>query len=140
MLNSSNKAYVSGGRALSVSGTVRVPVAATRIKAYIDANGYWVGSNDSYCVRIPVTVGVSYRLRWTTTTSSKAGTIFRWGFTDSNEEPGGQQLYDWVRSTPQSTASTTVTATKQYLIIQISASYAATILNNKRLIVEAIIS
>jgi hypothetical protein len=137
LTNNSGKVLVDDGNALAVSGYVRMYVPSTRYQGYIDTTGKWVGSSDSYTIKIQVTKGVSYRMRWTTTSSSLVGTIFRWGFTDSTTAPNSQQLDSWVRTTPQDTSSATATATKKYIIIQFSASYAAGLLSNGRFILEA---
>ena len=104
----------------------------TRINAYINADGAWVSYNDSYCVCVPVTVGKQYNLHFSTTDSSLVGTIFRYGFSNA-DTPSGQSLSGAVRSTPQNLSNATVTATGQYLVIQLSATTAPGVISNEYL-------
>lgn len=101
----------------------------TRIDAYINASGNWVYYNDSYCVCVPVTVGTQYNLHFSTTDSSLVGTIFRYGFSESNT-PEGKGLSGLARSTPQDLSDSTVIATGPYLAIQLSAATAPDVVSN----------
>lgn len=101
----------------------------TRISAYIGTEGAWTSYNDSYSVCVPVTVGKQYNLHFSTTDSSLVGTIFRYGFSNTNT-PTGQSLSGFARSTPQDLSNATETATGQYLVIQLSAATAPSAISN----------
>ena len=121
---------------------------ATRYYAYCAADlTHWVWSSDSYSIVIPVTVGEKYKLELSSTNQSLVGTIFRYCFVDtvysdwqSTSTPSVSQAdaYDMERSTPQDYTTTEVTATHPYLIIQMSASYAASVLSNGYLTVTEV--
>ena len=111
-----------------------ITIDSARITAYISEDGLWV-ADTGYCIAIPVTVGNKYAIRMTETDSDIVGTIFRWGFTNSTT-PSGQQLSQWVRSTPQDTQFAELTADNTYLIIQLSASKAAGVVSNGYLVVQ----
>jgi len=139
LINNQNKVLINDdNKAIAVSGTVRIGINPTRIYAWINTNNAWVHADDSYSVLIPVTKDTTYRLRWTETDSSKVGTIYRYGFTDINSAQG-QSLANCLRTTPQDASTVTVTASGDYLVIQISGARGKTIFNNNWLIVEAIV-
>ena len=104
-------------------------IDSTRINAYISENGLWTSSSSSYSVCVPVTVGKQYNLHFSTTDSSLVGTIFRYGFSESNTLEG-QGLSGLARSTPQDLSDSTATATGPYLVIQLSAATASDVLSN----------
>lgn len=138
LINTSDKVMVSNGNALRVSGDTRVRIPPTRIYAYITTSQTWQSASDSYSVAIPVTVGVQYKLTMLNTTSSKVGTIFRWGFCDYNNASQTRSLTQVTRSSPQSTSTVTLTADKQYLIVQVSASNGTTVFNYPYIKLEAL--
>ena len=113
-------------------------VDSTRIYAFINTDNRWTGANDSYTIRVPVTVGKKYRMYFTTTDNAVVGNIFRCGFTDSDQTPtilGATANIPLIetnfRSSPQSTSDITVTASGKYMVIQLGASFAADIINNQ---------
>lgn len=113
----------------------QVTINSTKINGYINTDGIWAYDTASYTVRIPVTSGNKYKIRFTTTDKSVVGSILRWGFTDSETNPTiytSVELYDVQRTTPQSTTSyeSDITATKNYMVLQITNSYAASVLTN----------
>ena len=101
----------------------------TKISAYIWTNGNWLSSDDSYSVCVPVTVGKQYNLHFSTTDSSLVGGVFRYGFS-STDTPSGQHLSGVVRSSPQDLSNVTVTATGQYLVIQLGSGVAFDVISN----------
>lgn len=137
--NTSGKLIAAGGHLVAISGTTRIRINPTRTYAYITTSGTWKSASDSYSMVIPVTVGIQYKISFTTTTSSSVGTIFRYGFCDYNNASSERTLSQWVRTTPQSKSTATITADKAYLIIQVSASYGSSVISNGRIKVEAII-
>lgn len=104
-------------------------IDSTRINAYIGTAGAWIASSDSYSMCVPVTVGKRYALRFTSTDSTNVGSIFRFGFSDTNT-PNGQTLSGWIRTTPQDCAFTEIIADKAYLVIQMGTSVAAGSVSN----------
>lgn len=106
-----------------------ITIDSTRIFAYINPDGFWISSSDSYSVAIPVVTGKKYIISFTNTDSDTVGTIFRYGFSDTNS-PTGQTLTQWVRTTPQDTPSVELTAVKSYLIIQMGANVAGGNISN----------
>ena len=101
----------------------KLTLDATRIYAYIRTSGAWESAQDSYSIAVPVEVGKKYAIRTTaeTTYDSSSNTILRFGFTNS-ATPTGQQLKNWVYSTPQESNYREVTATDVYLVIQCGAA------------------
>lgn len=106
-----------------------VTIDPTRVSAYISTDGKWTASSDSYSVCVPVTSGKRYALTWSTTDSSSVGTIFRYGFSDTNTA-SGQTLSGWIRSTPQDSQNTQVIASGAYLVLQFGVSVAPSIVSN----------
>lgn len=125
--NGQNKVLVVNGNALALRTSIDID--PTRIYAYINTSGQWIEASDSYSVYIPVRVGWKYTIKFSNTASETVGTIFRYGFTNS-KTVGGQKLNGWVRTSPQSTPSVTVTATNSFLIVQMSSTYAGRNINN----------
>ena len=127
IINGQNKALIVNGNGL----VLRTPIDinSTRNYAYIDTTGKWISSSDSYSICIPVTVGWKYTISFSNTASGTVGTIFRYGFSNSNKI-NSQTLSQWVRTSPQSTPSVTITADRPFLIIQMSASYAKRNIDN----------
>lgn len=138
LINTSDKALVSGGKALAVSGTTRIRIPPERIYAYITTANRWQAASDSYSVAVPVTVGVQYKITMLDTTSSKVGTILRWGFCDYNDVSQTRTLTQVTRSNPQTISTATLTADKKYLIIQVSASYGGTVFTYPYIKLEAL--
>lgn len=105
--------------------------SASVISAWIsNTTNVWATDSSSTSICIPVTVGKQYSLSFSTTDSSVVGTIFKWGFTNSNS-PTGQVIRNVGRSTPQNTQTAiTEVANASYLIIQLSSSYINSILSN----------
>ncbi len=97
-----------------------------RKQAWINTSNKWISSSDSsYSICIPVSVGDSLKIEWDNTASSTVGGIFRYGFCDySTPNAGGISLTGCVRTSPQATPSATVTASKAYLVIQVSGNSA----------------
>lgn len=92
----------------------------TRYQRYINTSGVWTNAGDSsYSIVFPIIPSHKYKIYWDITNEIYVGSIFRWGF---KEDTNAGQLTDWVRSTPQSTQTTTVTAPAgcNYLIIQVT--------------------
>ena len=138
LTNTSNKVMVSNGNALRVSGDTRIRIPPTRIYAYITTSSTWKSASDSYSVAIPVTVGVQYKLTMLNTTSSKVGTIFRYGFSDYDNASSERTLSQVTRTSPQSTSTATLTADKKYLVIQVSASYGSSVFTYPYIKLEAL--
>lgn len=139
LINNQNKVLInSNGKALAVSGNIKIGIDSTRIYAWINSSNAWVSANDSYSILIPVTKGAQYRMRFTTTDSNVVGSIFRWGFTD-NSTAQSQTLNSCNRTSPQDTPTVTVTATKKYLVVQMGSTVADKNINENKFIVEAII-
>lgn len=99
----------------------RIVIDPTRIYAWINTTNQWVSASDSASICIPVTVGRSYILQWSDTDSDNVGTIYRYGFSNS-DTPSSQTLTQCTRTTPQDASSVTLTADRPYLIIQLSGS------------------
>lgn len=138
LINTSDKALVSGGNALAVSGTTRIRIPPERIYAYITTANKWQSASDSYSVAVPVTVGAQYKITMLDTTSSKVGTILRWGFCDYNTVSQTRTLTQVTRSNPQTISTATLTADKKYLIVQVSASYGTTVFTYPYIKIEAL--
>lgn len=109
-----------------------ITIGTTRINAYISADGRWVASNDLYSVCVPVTQGKRYKFQFSSTSSTDVGTIFRYGFSDTNT-PTGQTLTGWIRSTPQDYIANKITASGSYLVIQLDSSSASSVISNEYL-------
>lgn len=112
-------------------------IDSTRVAAYIDTSGRWKSADDSYSVVIPVTSGKSYKFTWVNTSTDDVGTIFRYGFTSSST-PNSQVLSNWARTSPQSTPSVIITASKAYLILQVGTLVAEQIFSNGYLLLETV--
>ena len=111
----------------------------TRISAYINENGYWLYSSDSYSIAVPVEVGTKVAIRFTNTDSSVVGSIFRYGFRNNatpDEPTSATMLSQVYRGTPQEREYFELTADRPYLIIQLSSSRAAHILSSGYLVVS----
>lgn len=116
-----------------------VTIDPTRNYAYINTNGNWAWSNDSYSIALPVEVGKKYKIDITNTDAAVVGVIFRYGFTDTDPEdfkqsevtpsPTSISIYDYWRGTPQDLPEVEVTATHPYLVVQFAAAYAATVVS-----------
>lgn len=106
-----------------------VTIDPTRVSAYITTDGRWLASSDAYSVCVPVTSGKRYKFQFTSTSSTDVGTIFRFGFSDTNT-PTEQTLIGLLRSTPQDYVATEITASGSYLVIQLSASVAPSVISN----------
>ena len=107
------------------------PVAITsgKIAAWISTNGAWAAASDSYSVCIPVEVGKSYAVKWSTTDTAVVGDIFRYGFT-ATPTPQTQTLSQVKRTSPQDLPSVVLTADYPYLVIQVGSSLGDSIFAN----------
>ena len=111
----------------------------TRISAYINENGYWLYSSDSYSIAVPVEVGTKVAIRFTNTDSSVVGSIFRYGFRNNatpDAPTSATMLSQVYRGTPQEREYVELTADRPYLIIQLPSSRAAHILSSGYLVVS----
>lgn len=111
---------------------------------WITQTSKWNTADDSACVCVPVTPGKRYRLEFTETDSTLVGTIFRFGFSDSNT-PNNQQLYSVVRNYGTTDQSPAVTPQNYhpieviapigypYLVIQLAKKLASSIISNNYL-------
>lgn len=81
-------------------------------------------------VCVPVTIGKKYDLIFSEIDTTLVGTIFRWGFTDTNTV-SEQVLSRSVRSTPQREPYVQVIADQSYLVIQFGSAYITSILENE---------
>lgn len=111
-----------------------ITINNTRITAFINTEGKWYSSSDSYSIAIPVVNGKKYAIRMTETDSAIVSTILRWGFSTTNV-PGTTSssavlLTNWVRTSPQETPYAEVTASGTYLIIQMAAGKFADVIDN----------
>ena len=104
-----------------------------KVSAWINSDNAWTSDSSSYCFCSPVEVGKKYALRWTTNDSATVGTIFRFGFSDTNT-PSGQTLTHARRTTPQDLSYVELTADKDYLVIQVANSFGNNIKNRSYLI------
>ena len=113
------------------------PVAITsgKISAWINASGAWATDANSYCVLIPVEVGKSYAIKWSTTDDAVVGMIFRYGFT-ATPTPQSQLLSQVERTIPQDLPFVVLTADYSYLVIQVSNSFGNSIFANGYLTVS----
>lgn len=128
ILTKNGNVVVAGGNAVGVEDIV--PIDSTRVYAYIDSNMIWRTASDSYSVVVPIEIGEQYVLVYSNTDSADVGTIFRFGQTNSSTPASTNTLTGAVRSTPQDTPSATITASKQYLIVQFAAGKALSLLQN----------
>lgn len=123
---------VSSISAVYTPGTnlpISIQQTGTVLDAYIGPSYVLTSSSDSYSICIPVTIGNTYSLEFSTTDSSIVGSIFRYGFTSSST-PIGQQLSSVIRATVQSRQSTLIKADGSYLIIQLSKAYGQDVISN----------
>lgn len=107
-----------------------ITIDSTRIYAWINGSNGWASANDSYSICVPVEVGRKYLMEFSETDSSKVGIYFRWGCSNTNT-PSGQILSKCVRTSPQENSRVEIVPDRPYLVIQIGASYAESIFNNK---------
>ena len=131
IINSQNKALVVNGNTLMVDYGEPVTINSTRIKAWINTSNKWATADDSYSIAVPVTVGKTYVLEFSTTDSSIVGTIFRYGFASTKTPTSaGVSLSGCVRTSIQASPRVSVVASNIYLIIQFGSSLAASFLNS----------
>lgn len=107
---------------LNYTTAERLSTARPKIRATIAATGRWVDDNDAWSIAIPVTPGRRYRLQWRMGDVKIVGDVFRFGQADTTTTD--QALSGVLRSTPQDTPTATMTATKNYIIVEIDAEIA----------------
>lgn len=107
----------------------QITLTPTRINSYITSDGKWSTASDSYCICIPVTIGREYVLSLSSSDSSVVGTIFKCGFSSTNT-PSNQYVRNWNATTPQDNQTIKATAVQSYMVIQLSSSYAESIITN----------
>lgn len=110
-----------GGQRLGPNLITDEVIASAYDNAWISSTYVWTSASNSASFAVPVTVGAYYKVEWNNTDSDVSGTIFRYGFTDTNT-PGASNTLSTprVRATPRDAQTVEVKASKGYMVIQVA--------------------